>query len=371
MQRFLYTVGLAALLTQCATDGAGPEPCPEASERFARILADSSRANGVYGTQAAVLVPGHAAWEDSWGLNGSADSMRSDLMIGTGSISKLYTIVAALRLVDRGAIALDDTLGKWFPNAPNVNPAIPLRLVMQQTSGLADYQAAPNYFGTIMADPDRYWQPEELLALVGSPLFPPGTGWNASNTNSLLLGIIVARETGRSLGDFMREELWPGRTESWLAGDGMAPGPLATQWAENAQGMLYDYGALYFGPALFSSRHEVQASAGDVAAFAQRLLGGTLLTTDTRAAMLTIVPDDGRIAGQTGGGLGIRRYNYLGRTLYGHSGATPNSTALVLFDPATGAVAAVSVNQGGPSHRNSHFRTTPALLQAAIACASS
>jgi Beta-lactamase len=167
----------------------------------------------------------------------------------------------------------------------------------------------------------------------------------------------------------MHEELWPGRTQSWLAGDGTAPGPLATQWSTDAQGARYDYSARYFGPALFTSRHEVQASAADVADFAQRLFAGALLTPATRAAMLTIVPDDGRIPGETGGGLGIRRYNYLGRTLYGHSGATPNSTALVLYDPGTAIVAAVSVNADGPSHGASHFRTTPALLQAAIACA--
>ena len=85
--------------------------------------------------------------------------------------------------------------------------------------------------------------------------------------------------------------------------------------------------------------------------------------------MLTIVPDDGGIPGQTGGGLGIRRYNYLGRTLYGHSGGTPNSSALVLYDPVTGIVAGVSMNQDGGSHGQSHFRTAPALLQAALACA--
>jgi D-alanyl-D-alanine carboxypeptidase len=371
MSRRVVSLGLAVLLLHCSSASAGPDACPAADAAFDAILRDSSARNGVHGSQAAVLIPGRHAWHGVYGRNGVQDPMRPDLMIGTGSISKMYTVVAALRLVDQGVIALDDTLGRWFPNTPNVHPSIPLRLVMQQTSGLADYSAAPNYSATILADPDRYWQPDELLAFIGPPLFAPGTGWNASNTNRLLLGIIVARESGVSVGTFMQRELWPGHTQSWVAGDGPAPGPLATQWASNAAGVLYDFSALYFGPALFSSRIEVQASAGDIADFAQRTFAGTLLTPGTRAEMLRIVPDDGGIAGQTGGGLGIRRYDYLGRTLYGHSGATGNATALVLYDPATGAVAAVSVNQGGSSHANSHFRTTPALLQAAIACAES
>lgn len=367
MMRSLLSLGLAALVTQCAGSATAPESCP-GSERFTGILEDSSRANGVHGSQAAVLIPGQPAWLGVFGRNGVTDPMRPELLIGTGSISKLYAVVAALRLVDRGILSLDDTLGRWFPATPNVSPSIRLKLVMEQTSGLADYMSAPDYFATVIADPSRYWQPEEFLPFIGPPLFAPGGGWNASNTNSLLLGLIVSRETGKSLGSFMRDELWPGRTQSWLAGDGPAAGTLATQWASDAHGVLYDYSARYFGPALFTSRHEVQASAGDVADFARRLLAGDLLTPATKAAMLTFVPDDGRIPGQTGGGLGIRRYNYLGRTLYGHSGATPNSTALVLYDPGTKIVAAVSVNQGGSSHGNSHFRTTPALLQAALGC---
>jgi len=368
MTRQFLSLGLVTLLVQCSSAGAGPDACPSAESAFEAILQDSSMRNGVRGSQAAVLIPGRPAWDGVFGKNGVTDAMRSDLMIGTGSISKMYAVVAALRLVDQGTIALDDTLGRWFPGTPNVDPSISLKLVMQQTSGLADYSSAPNYSATIFADPNRYWEPDELLQFIGPPLFAPGTRWNASNTNRLLLDIIVARESGLSLGTFMQRELWPGRTQSWVAGDGPAPGPLATQWASNASGGLYDFSALYFGPALFSSRIEVQASAGDIAAFAQSTFAGPLLTRATRAEMLTIVPDDGGIAGQTGGGLGIRQYNYLGRTLYGHSGATGNSTALVLYDPATGAVAAVSINQGGSGHGNSHFRTTPALLQAAIAC---
>ena len=371
MARPPFAIALVALLLQCSASGTDPAACPGLETALGAILRDSSTRNNVHGSQAAVLIPGRQPWLGVFGKNGATDPMRADLMIGTGSISKMYTVVAALRLVDQGVIALDDTLGRWFPSTPNVNPSIPLRLVMQQTSGLADYSAAPDYSATILADPSRYWRPEELLAFIGPPLFAPGTRWNASNTNRLLLGIIVARESGLSLGTFMQRELWPGHTQSWVAGDGPAPGPLATQWASNASGVLYDFSALYFGPALFSSRIEVQASAGDIAAFAARLFAGAMLTPATKAEMLTIVPDDGGIAGQTGGGLGIRRYNYLGRTLYGHSGATGNSTALVLYDPGTGAVAAVSVNQGGTGHGNSHFRTTPVLLQTAIACAES
>ncbi len=363
----VFSVSLL-LFAACSSDaGTEPDSYQQLTATLDRILSDSASANGVIGAQAAVLIPGQQPWLGVTGLNRPGDAMRGDLMIGTGSISKMYTAIAALVLVDRGVVRLDDPIGKWFPGTPNIDPNLSVERLLQNTSGLADYSAGPNFGSVALADPQRTWQAEELLTFVGPPLFAPGTGWNASNTNRLLLGMIVERETGLSLGTFMRNEFFQGLTSSWLAGDGAAPGPVASQWFVDGAGNRIDYTASFFGPALFSTRREVQASAADIAVFAARLFGGNLLSSATKTAMLTVVPDDGAIAGQTGGGLGVRRYNYLGRTLYGHSGATNNSTALVLYDPGTGIVAAVSVNQNGASHRQSHFRTTPALLQAAIA----
>jgi D-alanyl-D-alanine carboxypeptidase len=365
--RSLLVLAATAASLACGDPVGGPGPTEPLPTRLQRILTDSAAANGVIGAQAAVRIPGLPVWIGVTGVNRPGDAMRPELMIGTGSISKMITAVAALRLVDRGLIRLDDPIGRWFPAVPNVDPTITVERLLQNTSGLADYSAGPNFGAVILADPARTWLPTELLPFIGPPLFVPGTGWDASNTNRLLLGMIVEQETGQSLGAFLAAELFGGFSSTWLAGDGIAPGPLADQWFVDGAGNRTNYTTTFFGPALFSARREVHTSAGDLAAFAERLFAGELLSPATKAAMLTIVPDDGSIAGQTGGGLGIRRYDFLGRTLYGHSGATSNSTALVLFDPATGIVAAVSVNQNGPSHRQSHFRLTPALLQAAIA----
>lgn len=202
--RWRAVVLLAAAGWGCA----GPTGAPQVDEldagRLSSILADSASANGVIGSQGAARIPGYPPWSGVTGMNGLTDSMRADLMIGTGSISKMYATLAALRLVDRGVLHDDHSLGKWFPNVPNVDPAIKLERVMHNTSGLADYGAHPNYSATVFADLQRNWQPAELLVFIGPPLFAPGAAWNASNTNRLLLGIIVERETGQSLGTVFR-----------------------------------------------------------------------------------------------------------------------------------------------------------------------
>ncbi|MCB1555525.1 MAG: serine hydrolase [Xanthomonadales bacterium] len=338
----------------------------ELSKQFQQVLDDSVAAQGIIGSQASVRVPGYPVWNGVSGTEDDVAPMRPELLIGTGSITKMITVVAALRLVDRGVIDFDDRLVQWFPDQPNLDPGITVRQAMHQVSGIADYMANATLTNQVFADLQRVWTPDELRQFIGPPNFAPGTAWQASNSNSLLLGRIVELETGKSLAEFMREELFGGLQSIWLAGFGEAPSPVSTQWFIDGAGTRLNVNESNFGPSLFTFRREVQASAGDVAAFTERLFRGDLLSAPTRAAMLEIVPDDGGIPGQTGGGLGIRRYNLLGRTLYGHSGGTPNSSAFVLFDPATGIVASVSVNQNGPSHGQSHFQTAPALLQAAL-----
>lgn len=338
----------------------------ELGTRLDWMLAESVQRNGIIGTQAAVRIPGFPPWQGVQGRNGTADPMRPEYMIGTGSITKMLAVIAALRLVDRGQISLGDRLGKWFAGRANIDPAITVKQTMQQVSGIADYFGSGALAQAIPTDPQRVWSTDELIGFIGPPLFPAGSGWDASNSNRLLLGRIVELESGKTLAEFMRTELFRDQTSMWLAGFGTAPATLATQWATATDGSLINMNQQLFGPSLFTARGEVHASAGALASFMEDLLLGDLLSAESRQAMLEFIPDDGRIAGQTGGGLGIRRFQLLGRTLYGHSGGTQNSSAFVLFDPITGISAAVSVNQGGPSHRQSHFQTTPALLQAAI-----
>ena len=320
------------------------------------------------GAQASVRVPGHAPWNGVAGFNRPGERMRPELMIGTGSISKMYTAIAAMLLVDERRIALSDTLGRWFPDAANINPAVTLRQVLQQTSGLGDYATNPAFRQAVSAYPEHEWRPEEILPYIGAPLFAPGKGWNAANTNRVLLGLIVERETGAPLASFLRARIFGHSPSSWLSGDGPTPELLAAQWYVDSAGVRQEFDAKRMTRSVMSSRREIQASAADIARFGERVFIGDLLSDGLRARMLETVPPDGKIPGETGGGLGIRRYGRLGpleRTMYGHSGANLNNGSLLLFDPATRIVVAVTINQGA-GHGNLQFTLAPRLLQTAI-----
>ena len=356
------SVAWAALSLSCASAQELSGPTRLA---FQQLLADSTAANGVIGAQAVVLIPGHEAWIGVVGEDRPGSPMRPDLLIGTGSITKMYTAVAALLLIGDGALRFDDTVGTWFPDVPNVDPGITIEQLLQHTAGLEEYGLHPDFAGAIFGDTSRFWTPAEMLAFIPPPAFRPGAAWQASNTNRLLLALIVERVSGRSFPAFMRERVFAGSPGSWMAGDGAVPAAMASQWIVDPGGTRRLANDAAFSTSRLSALREIFATALDVARFGQRVFAGDLLTSEVRAAMLRTVPDDGRIAGQIGGGLGIREYDYLGRHLYGHSGATGYDSSLMLFDPATGIVVAVAFNQGG-GHGNAHFRLAPALLEAAI-----
>jgi D-alanyl-D-alanine carboxypeptidase len=132
------------------------------------------------------------------------------------SNTKTFTAAATLRLVEQGAIGLDD------PLAERASPelvallrqdgyavdAITIRQLLQHTSGLYDYAEDPNDEAEVTADPGRRWiradQVREATRL-GDPLGPPGQQFAYSDTGYILLGDIIERATGKTLGAAYRD----------------------------------------------------------------------------------------------------------------------------------------------------------------------
>ena len=113
------------------------------------------------------------------------------MLFGMGSDTKTYTATLILKLQEAGLLSLDDTIGKWIHNRPNINGQIRVRQLLNHTSGLFNYLQHPSWASSTYANLNRVWQPEEILPFVLAPDFAPGTGWNYSNTNYLVAGLII------------------------------------------------------------------------------------------------------------------------------------------------------------------------------------
>ncbi len=118
-----------------------------------------------------------------------------------GSISKQFTAAAILRLVEEGKLSLDDPISKFFSDFPR-GETVKVRQLLTHTSGLHSYTDKPEFLG-------RVTQPisaDELIAWFRDdpPDFAPGEGFHYCNSGYFLLGEIVARLSGKPLGDYLR-----------------------------------------------------------------------------------------------------------------------------------------------------------------------
>ena len=131
----------------------------------------------------------------------------SETVYRIGSITKQFTAAGIMRLVDRGELALDDTLGRLLPGVPRAWSGIRLRQLLNHTSGIHNYTSiGPRW--------QRRWRedmlPDTIVGLVRDDTldFPPGTQWRYSNTGYVVLGMILERATGKPYATYLEDELF-------------------------------------------------------------------------------------------------------------------------------------------------------------------
>lgn len=125
-----------------------------------------------------------------------------------GSITKTFTGFVFLQLVQDGLIDLDAPVSKYLDGIPNGNN-ITIRQIGNMRSGIFNYSEDAEFDKSIEQNPLRNCLPAELLAVgLSHPAdFPPGSKFKYSNTNTVILGLIIERITGSSIGDEIKRRI--------------------------------------------------------------------------------------------------------------------------------------------------------------------
>ncbi|HET9983967.1 MAG TPA: serine hydrolase domain-containing protein [Longimicrobiales bacterium] len=131
-------------------------------------------------------------------------------LFGIGSISKHFTAVGTLLLVQAGKLSLDDPITKYLPEGAGAWDGITVRHLLTHTSGIPDYCGDDDKYPSITLD--RAASPETsalVRQIAGAKLnFHPGDDWAYSNTGYLLLSVLVERVSGQPFPDYMREHVF-------------------------------------------------------------------------------------------------------------------------------------------------------------------
>lgn len=128
----------------------------------------------------------------------------------SGSVGKQFTAVAVMLQVEDGKLALDDSITKYFTDAPDSWRPITIRHLLTHTSGIPDYTERLANNSSEGIDYRRDYTEAELTKVAyGFPLsFEPGSRWSYSNTGYLLLGVLIHKVSGRFYGDVLKERVF-------------------------------------------------------------------------------------------------------------------------------------------------------------------
>jgi D-alanyl-D-alanine carboxypeptidase len=124
----------------------------------------------------------------------------------------MFMAVTVLQLVEEGALELDAPVATWLPDLLPDGDAITVRQLLQHTSGLYDYLEDRRFVIQAYEDPERVFEPQELVeyAIRFPSLFEPGAedSWDYSSTNYVVLGMLVEEVTGDSLAAALRARIF-------------------------------------------------------------------------------------------------------------------------------------------------------------------
>jgi CubicO group peptidase (beta-lactamase class C family) len=124
-----------------------------------------------------------------------------------GSVTKQFTSVAIMQLIQQGKLSLDDEVTKYVPNAPVHGRRILVRQLLNHTSGIPSYTDVGPIFGRVRRQDLSH---DSLLAVVrdDSLQFEPGTHFYYNNTGYFLLGMIIEKVTGKKYGEYLRDAVF-------------------------------------------------------------------------------------------------------------------------------------------------------------------
>ena len=224
--RWLEAVAFIAAAASACTRGAAvsAETAPVSPPTVARAdctrfqpYLDSVHASGRFAgaTLGVAFSDGSVcALATGWNDTTAKTRMLPTNLLLSGSVGKTYVAAVALQLVSEGRLMLDEKistyLGRepWFSRLPNASD-ITVRMLMNHTSGLVRYELNERFLRDLTANPDKVWTPEERIAYLfdAQPPFRAGEGWDYSDTNYIVLGLIIERLTGRPLNEEIRRRV--------------------------------------------------------------------------------------------------------------------------------------------------------------------
>ena len=327
-------------LYSCGSDPSFPA---DQVKQMEIVVTDTMSTYNIPGVIAAVWVPGKGTWVKAFGEADTAtgEAMSTDTLFKIGSLTKSFTATVILKLAEEGRLSLDDTLDKYItdpviPNASNIT----IRQIASMTSGLFSYTEDVNFLTAVKQDPLRVWAPKELInySIAHAPDFSPGTSYHYSNTNYILLGMIIEKVTINSLANEIREHiiLPLGLSNTTFMATPTMPSGSCHGYSLGDDGKTI-VDATVLDPSVAWAAGANVSTIYDLKKWVEAVGNGTLISAASHTAQFTWVDEPGSTDKY---GIGVMKIgNFIG-----HDGIINGYNSMMAYLPSNGAVIIITEN---------------------------
>ncbi|MFF9157202.1 serine hydrolase domain-containing protein [Streptomyces sp. NPDC014846] len=305
------------------------------------------REANVPGVTVGIWTPGQPDYVRSFGVadKASGRKMTPDLFMRIGSETKTFTVTALLQLADQGKVGLDDPIGRYVDGVPN-GDRITLRQLAGMRSGLFNYTEDDDFFKALTSDPQRPFTPQQLLdyAFRHPVLFEPGQKFFYSNTNLILLGLVVEKESGQRLGDYFAQHILgpAGMKDTVFPTGSEFPAPHAQGYTDQtADGKVAETAG--WNPSWGWAAGAMISTLDDLHTWAPTVATGQL--PDGRRMISPAMQKQRLVTPATpipGAGYGLGIFDVQG--WIGHNGSLPGYESLTIYLPSTRTSVVVLLN---------------------------
>jgi D-alanyl-D-alanine carboxypeptidase len=272
----------------------------------------------------------------------NSSGLTSGDLFRIGDVTKTFTTTVLLQLVDENKLTLDNKLNLYFPAIPN-SENISVRQLLNMSSGLYDYTTDSVFWGQVKANPLRVWTPQELVnySTNHTPYFPPGNGWHYSNTNTVIIGMIIEQITNSTLKQEIQNRIiipmnllntfFP--TDQYMPSGSICNGYIYS----NTLG-LYENITSKFNPSWMWASGNMISNPIDLKVWIKALVNGSLLSSTMQEERLKFI-----YSGTPSVKYGLGLYN-LQDGFIGHKGTYPGYNNVVVYFPARGTLISIMFN---------------------------
>ncbi|HET6274493.1 MAG TPA: serine hydrolase domain-containing protein [Candidatus Cybelea sp.] len=368
-------ISVASLLLGVALLGAGTSPTGAL-----RPISLTALQTLVDATARELLVPGalvllrtpQGEYTAAYGTTqlGKRTRPEIDTYFRIASNTKTMTAAIIVQLAQEGKLRFNDAVSKYVAGVPN-GDHITISELLEMRSGLYNYLESPKIAATADRDMSKVWSPAELLAIAFAhkPNFAPGAEYEYSNTNYILLGVIIEKIEGKSLAEEMRVRLFE---PLGLRHTELPPNDVTALPKPYSHGYLYGSASVAFtGAPPYSPAVKAAARAGtllptdftnlnttfgwaaggavsnaaDCATWITALVSGRVFGREYQRRWIgSLRPEDPKKPDGQRYGYGIVQLLWGKNSMYYHGGETAGYNSFMGYDPANKVTLVVWTN---------------------------